>query len=76
LDPVDRDRVIEASQTPPTQPRRSLARDRGNEMTRIARLTAVAAQRDGRPRQTPGWLTSVQSLNHLLSGRSFDVTNS
>ena len=33
-------------------------------------LAAVAAELNGRPRQTLGWLTPAQSLNRVLSGQS------
>jgi IS30 family transposase len=33
-------------------------------------LTAVAAELNGRPRKTLGWLTPAQSLNRVLSGQS------
>jgi IS30 family transposase len=112
-----RDRMITAIQTLPTQLRRSLTWDRGNEMARHAEITlatdmqiyfcdphspwqrgsnentngllrqyfpkgtdlsthtaehleTVAAQLNGRPRQTLGWLTPAQSLNRVLSGQA------
>jgi transposase, IS30 family len=118
-----RDRMIDMIHTLPTQLRRSLTWDRGNEMARHAEitiatdmaiyfcdphspwqrgsnentngllrqyfpkgtdlsahtadhLTAVAAQLNGRPRQTLGWLTPAQSLNRVLSGQSPVATTS
>jgi transposase, IS30 family len=37
-------------------------------------LNAVAAQLNGRPRQTLGWLTPVESLNRVLAGQSPTAT--